>query len=93
MNTLVANSATVLSTRCLSDLAVNRKRALANAEASPALATALAGRIGYDAASEVAKAAERDGLSVAAAARSRAVLSDDELDRLLDVNRIAGVDE
>ncbi|MCG6948913.1 MAG: aspartate ammonia-lyase [Acidobacteria bacterium] len=93
MNTLVANSATVLSTRCLSDLTVNRKRAMAHAEASPALATALAGRIGYDAASEVAKAAERDGQPVSVAARSRELMSAEELDGLLDVNRIAGVDE
>ncbi|MEE4272913.1 MAG: lyase family protein [Thermoanaerobaculales bacterium] len=90
MTTLVANSAATLATRCLSGLSVNRDHARANAEASPAMATALAGRIGYDAASEVAKTAEREGRPVSATARKLGVLPDDELDELLDVDRIAG---
>ena len=91
MTTLVASSAATLTTRCLAGLSVNRERARANAEASPALATALAGRIGYDAASEVAKTAEREGRPVSVTARKLGVLPDDELDELLDVDRIAGV--
>jgi fumarate hydratase class II len=93
MTTLVANAATVLVSRCLSGLAVNERRARAHAEASPALATALARRLGYDAASKIAKSAEASGEPVAATARSLAVLPTEELDELLDVDRLAGAEE
>ena len=48
------------------------------------LATALAPRIGYDAAAELAKEAHASGRSLREVARERRVLPDAELDALLD---------
>jgi fumarate hydratase class II len=90
MGRLLAGACRALATRCLSGLKVDVARARALAESSPAVATALAGRIGYERAAEVAKAAERAGESVLAAARRLHVLPDSELVALLDLRKIAG---
>jgi fumarate hydratase class II len=92
MARLLASACDVLVARCLSGLRVNVERAHSLAAASPALATALAARIGYERAAEVAKAAERAGTSVADAARRLGVLPDDELEQVLDLERLAGLD-
>ncbi len=92
MARLVSAASRILAERCLEGLEVDEARARAHAEASPAMATALAGRLGYEAAAEVAKAAEAAGESVAAAARRLRVLPEDELARVLDVDRVAGLE-
>ncbi len=89
MATLLSNSATILVNRCLTGMKVNRERARQLAEASPAMATALARRLGYERAAEVAKAAEKAGATVAATARRLQVLPQEELDQLLDLDRLA----
>ena len=89
---LLTSSCTVLVERCLFGLRVNVERTRRLAAASPALATALAVRIGYERAAEVAKAAEAAGTSVAEAARKLGVLSDPELAEVLDVAKMAGAE-
>jgi fumarate hydratase class II len=89
MARLLAGACDVLASRCLSGLRVNADRARRLAAASPALATALAARIGYERAAEVAKAAEKAGESVMEAARRLKVLPVDELEKILDVARLA----
>ncbi len=89
MATLLANSARILVDRCLTGMEINRERARQLAEASPAMATALARRLGYERAAEIAKAAEKAGATVAATARRLQVLPQEELDQLLDLDRIA----
>jgi len=91
MATLLAGSCRTLAGRCLGGLEVDAARARGLAGASPAVATALAGRLGYERAAEVAKEAERAGESVLAAARRLRVLPDAELAELLDLDRLAGV--
>jgi len=91
MARLLAGTCRSLATRCLAGLEVDVERARALAEASPALATALARRIGYERAAEVAKLAESAGESVLTAARRLQVLPDAELIDLLDVRRLAGL--
>jgi len=93
MARLLASACDVLVARCLSGLRVNVERARSVAAASPALATALAARIGYERAAEVAKAAEKAGTSVADVARRLGVLPDDELAEVLDLARLAGVED
>ena len=93
MARLLAGACDVLATRCLSGLRVNAERARRLAAASPALATALAVRIGYERAAEVAKAAEKAGESVMEAARRLNVLPEGELAGILDLARLAGVEE
>jgi fumarate hydratase class II len=93
MARLLASACEVLASRCLAGLRVNKDRARALAEASPALATALATRIGYERAAEIAKAAEKAGMSVGDVAQRLGVLPEKELAQLLDVGRLAGVNE
>ena len=52
------------------------------------LATALAPAIGYDRAAEIAKEAAASGRTIREVARERASLSEEELDRLLDPERM-----
>ncbi|NOZ95725.1 MAG: aspartate ammonia-lyase [Acidobacteria bacterium] len=92
MGRLLAGASTTLDKRCLAGLEVDAARARANAEASPALATALARTLGYERAAEIAKAAEAAGEPVALAARRLKVLPEDQLDRLLDLDRLADPD-
>ena len=90
MGALLAAASETLAERCLRGLEVDVARARRFAEASPALATALAGRIGYERAAEVAKAAEASGETVAQSARRLAVLPVTELDQLLDLDLLSG---
>jgi fumarate hydratase class II len=91
MTGLLAGAARALVERCLDGLAVDVERAAALAAGSPALATALAGRIGYERAAEIARLAVASGETVAEVARRLAVLPAAELDDLLDCARLAGV--
>jgi len=91
MARLLAGACRVLATRCLAGLEVDVARARSLAESSPAVATALARRIGYERAAEVAKEAERAGESVAVTARRLQVLPDADLAELLDLRRLAGL--
>ncbi len=86
---LLGGAATVLARRCLAGLAVNEARARQSAEASPALATALAAHLGYERAAAIAREAELAGETVAAAARRLGVLPADQLEEILDLNRLA----
>ncbi|MGZ7086234.1 MAG: class II fumarate hydratase [Ilumatobacteraceae bacterium] len=62
---LLANAVTLLDTRCIRGLEVDEARMRRNAERSPAIVTALAPRIGYDAAAKLVHQAEDRGLSLA----------------------------
>ena len=89
---LLAGAGRALVARCLDGLTVDTGRAATLASRSPALATALAGRIGYERAAEVARQAAATGATVAEVARRLAVLPEAELDELLDLARLAGTD-
>jgi fumarate hydratase class II len=80
---LLAASARNLATQCIDGItATGNGPALV--ERGLMLTTALAPRIGYDAAAAIAKEAYASGRTVREVARERSGLSDDELDRLLD---------
>ncbi|RIL03472.1 MAG: aspartate ammonia-lyase [Proteobacteria bacterium] len=87
---LLANVSNVFAERCLAGLDVDRARTEGWVEQSAALATPLAARIGYDRAAEIAKEAMASGRTVRDVARERAVLPDDELERLLDPRAMTG---
>ena len=90
MCTLIARACTVLVEKCLRGLKIDRDRARALAAASPAVATALARRLGYEKAAELAKASEAAGETVMTTARRLKVLPEAELEELLDLDRMAG---
>ena len=62
---LLANAATLLDTRCVRGIEVDAARMRHNAERSPAIVTALAPRIGYDAAAKLVHQADEQGVSLA----------------------------
>jgi fumarate hydratase class II len=83
--TLLANGVRVFTDRCVVGIGANPDRCKELLELNPAIATALNLRIGYDRASEVAKEAARDGVSVREVVRRHGLIPEDELDEALDV--------
>ncbi|MBI4544680.1 MAG: class II fumarate hydratase [Gemmatimonadetes bacterium] len=81
---LLARASSVFRQRCIADIVVNRERCQELLEGNLALATALAPRIGYDAAAGIAKEAYARGSTVREVARAQGVLSEAELEALLD---------
>jgi fumarate hydratase class II len=87
---LLTNASALFAERCVAGMEADRPRAAALVEQSLMLATALAPRIGYDAAAALAKEAHESGRSLREVARERAVLPEAELEALLDPKRQAG---
>jgi fumarate hydratase class II len=88
---LLANAGALFAERCIAGLEPDAARAAALVEQSLMLATALAPRIGYDAAAALAKEAHASGRTLREVARERRVLPDAELDALLDPRAQTGV--
>jgi fumarate hydratase class II len=84
---LLANSARNLATQCVDGIEAT-ERGPALVEQGLMTTTALAPRIGYDAAGAIAKEAHRSGRTVREVAREKTNLSDAELDELLDPERM-----
>ena len=61
---LLTSAATLLDTRCVRGIEVDEQRMRRNAEQSPAIVTALAPRIGYDAAARLVYQAQQQGASL-----------------------------
>ncbi|HVZ72096.1 MAG TPA: class II fumarate hydratase [Polyangia bacterium] len=87
---LLANAARLFATRCVDGLVADEARCLSFVELSSAMVTALAGRIGYDAAAALAREAIATGKTVRALCLEKAVLPADELGRLLDAKKMTG---
>jgi fumarate hydratase class II len=81
---LIANAARVLADKCVDGIIANEDRCRELLEGNLSLATALAPKIGYDEAASIAKQAFREGRTAREVAQERQVLSDDELDEVLD---------
>ncbi len=74
----------LLAERCVDGLAADRVRASEMVEQSLAMVTALAPRIGYDLAADIAKEAYASGRTVREVAIERQVVPAEELDQILD---------
>jgi fumarate hydratase, class II len=81
---LLANAVFILRTKCIDGIRPNRDRCAQMVEQSLAMVTSLAPRIGYDRAADIAKEAYQTGMTVREVCRKEQVLSDEELDELLD---------
>ena len=81
---ILASVSRVFADRCVKGIRVNRERCRRYAESTAALATALAPEIGYDTAAEVAKQSLEEDRTLREVVRDRGLLSDEELDRILD---------
>jgi len=82
---ILSNSVKNFSEKCVVGIVANKERLESLAEASIAICTALAPIIGYDKSAELAKKAFVSGKSLRAVAKEAKVLSDDELDKALDL--------
>ncbi len=84
---LLAAATENFTERCVKGIAAT-ERGPEIVERGLMLATALAPAIGYDAAAEIAKEAAKSGRTIGEVARERTQLSDEELSRLLDPERM-----
>jgi fumarate hydratase class II len=87
---LMANVAEVFAARCIRGLEANAGRCAELVEQSLAMVTALAPRIGYDAAARLAKQAHEGGKTIRQLCLEQRVLDAAELDKLLDARRQTG---
>ena len=85
---LIANASDVFANRFVDRLEANRDHCERQVEESMALATALNVQIGYDKASEVAKAALEEGKTVREVALERGYLDEAEADAVLDPRKM-----
>ncbi len=76
------------SERCIKGIEANVEVCRANAERSPAVATALNPAIGYEQAAKLANEALEKGVSVRDLARKKGLLDEGTLDMLLDLRRM-----
>jgi len=81
---ILAAAATLLSERCVSGITPNRKRCEELIEQSLAMVTPLAVKIGYDKAAEIAHEAYHSGRTIRAVLREQKVLSEVEIEKILD---------
>jgi aspartate ammonia-lyase len=87
---ILGNTLSVLTKRCIEGIAANRDRCLAYAEGSLALVTALNPHIGYLNAAAVAKESLETGKSLRQIVIERALMSPDELAKVLDLEKMSG---
>jgi fumarate hydratase class II len=87
---ILAAGCRLFASRCVDGVEANEARCRELVERSSALVTALAPRIGYDAAAGLAHRAVQTGKTIREIAREAGILPDDELDRLLDVTTMTG---
>jgi fumarate hydratase, class II len=94
---LLTNVSTVFAERCISGLHANVEHLRELAESSPSIVTPLNSVIGYEEAAAVAKQALKEHKTIRQTVIDRGLigdkLSEDELDRLLDVLAMAKVTE
>lgn len=81
---LLSRVCTVFVDKCISAIEADEERCGEIIEQSLAMCTSLAPIIGYDNAAAIAKEAYASGSTVREVARKKGVLSDEELDRVLD---------
>jgi fumarate hydratase class II len=86
--TLLANGTRLLARRCIAGIEARPQRCRQLIEESLALTTALVPRLGYDAAARLARQAYEEGQTIRAVAARATDLSTEELDRLLDADRM-----
>src|SRR5437667_361305 len=82
---ILTNASRIFAERCVEGIEADRAMCEHWLERSPAIVTALAPRIGYAAAAQLAKEAVARNLTVRQLVRDKGLLSDAELDRVLDL--------
>ncbi|MFZ2238995.1 MAG: class II fumarate hydratase [Gordonia amarae] len=93
---LLANVSRLFADRCISGLVAHEERLRALAESSPSIVTPLNSAIGYEEAAAVAKQALKEGKTIRQTVIDRGLIGDNlseaELDKRLDVLKMANLD-
>ncbi|WP_040765727.1 class II fumarate hydratase [Tsukamurella sp. 1534] len=93
---LLANVSVLFADRCIEGLEANEERLRTLAESSPSIVTPLNSAIGYEEAAAVAKQALKEKKTIRQTVIDRGLIGDDlsleELDRRLDVLKMANLD-
>lgn len=87
---LLSSTSRVFVEKCITGICANDSKCLSYAEASPAVGTPLALRVGYDVAADVIKQAMHDEVSVRQVAITRGLLNENEANELLNVRKMTG---
>ncbi|MFH1262217.1 MAG: class II fumarate hydratase [Pseudomonadota bacterium] len=87
---LLSNAVETFREKCVDGIEADEERCREMIEKSLALCTALVPKIGYDEAAEIAKEAYKTGKTVREVARKKKVLSERELDELLNPEGMTG---
>jgi len=82
---ILTNASRIFAERCVEGIEADRAMCEHWLERSPAIVTALAPRIGYAAAAQLAKEAVARSVTVRQLVRDKGLLTDAELDRVLDL--------
>jgi len=82
---ILTNASRIFAERCVEGIEADRAMCEHWLERSPAIVTALAPRIGYAAAAQLAKEAVARNVTVRQLVRDKGLLTDAELDRVLDL--------
>jgi fumarate hydratase class II len=82
---LLANVTRLFADRCVAGIEPNVERLKQYAESSPSIGTALNPHVGYEKAAEFVKRSTSTGRSIRELVLEEGVMSDEELDRALDV--------
>ena len=87
---LLTNAASVFREKCVDGLFVDPQRCGELVARSLMLATALAPKIGYDKAAEIAKLAHKTGKTIREIVVQQGIMGEDDLNELLDVRKQTG---
>jgi fumarate hydratase class II len=85
---ILANVSRVFKEKCVEEIKANAERCEAAIEQSLSLCTSFAPVIGYDQAAALAKEAFQTGKTIREVARSKRILSDEQIDRILDPRKM-----
>ena len=85
---IITNATGIFAERCVVGIAANERRCREMLEHNPAIATALAPRIGYAAAAKLAKEALQRRMTVRDLVLEKRLFSEAEVDAVLDVRRM-----
>lgn len=88
---ITARGVATFTERCVKGLEADREKCLSYVEWSTAMATALSPSIGYERASEIAKQAYAEGKTVREVALAEGILSEAELEKLLQADRMTRI--
>lgn len=88
---IAANGVRAFTERCVRGVEADREKCASYVEWSTAMATALSPKIGYARASELAKKAFAEGKTVRQVAKEAKLFTDEELEKLLDVERMTRI--